>query len=44
MKPVEIVLRREEGIRENDGGDKTKLYYNHICKYYNVSSYTTITC
>jgi hypothetical protein len=23
MKPVEIVLRREEGETENDGGDKS---------------------
>jgi hypothetical protein len=40
MKPVEIVLRREEGKgkRKKDGGENpTKIYFKHICKYHNVS-------
>jgi hypothetical protein len=37
MKPVESVLRREEGERENDGGvTVTKIYYKHLCKCHNV--------
>jgi hypothetical protein len=43
MKPVEIVLRRwGEGKRENDGGNKSKIYCKHICKYQNASLCTTI--
>jgi hypothetical protein len=39
MKSIEIVLRKEGmGKRESNGEDKSK----HICKYHNVSSYTTI--
>jgi hypothetical protein len=36
-KPVEIVLRRGHGERENDRGDKSKIHFKHICKYHNVS-------
>jgi hypothetical protein len=36
MKPVEIILRRGEGLREkNGGGDLIKIYCKHICKYHN---------
>jgi hypothetical protein len=43
IKPVEIVLRSGRG-RKNDGGvNPTKMYFNHICKYYSVSPCTTIT-
>jgi hypothetical protein len=38
MKPVEIVLRRGEGGRGRmEGGNPTKVYFKHICKYCNVS-------
>jgi hypothetical protein len=39
MKTVEIVLRRERGVkRKNDGGvNLTKIYCKHICKYHSVS-------
>jgi hypothetical protein len=36
MKPVEIVLRRGEEMRENDGGVNT-IYCKHICKCHNES-------
>jgi glutamine amidotransferase-like uncharacterized protein len=39
-KPVEIVLRREEEGRVN----LTKIYYEHICEYHNLSPCTTIIC
>jgi hypothetical protein len=42
MKPVEIVLRRERGKRENNGGGKSKIYYKHISKYHNVSPCITL--
>jgi hypothetical protein len=36
MESVEIVLRKEEGRRENDGGGKSKIY----CKQYvNITMY-----
>jgi hypothetical protein len=36
-KPVEIVLRKGEGMRESDGGvNLIKIYCKHICKYHNV--------
>jgi hypothetical protein len=45
MKPVEIVLRSGgAGKRENDEEGKSKIYCKHICKFYNVSPYTTIIC
>jgi hypothetical protein len=28
MKPVVIVLRRGRGKKENDGGGKSKIYFN----------------
>jgi hypothetical protein len=30
MKPVEIVLRREEGKGEKNGGSKSKIHFMHI--------------
>jgi hypothetical protein len=46
MQSVEIVLRRREGgrKREKDGGGKPKIYCKHICKYHNISPYTTVIC
>jgi hypothetical protein len=45
MKLAETVLRRwRRGKRENDGRGKSKIYCNHIYKYYNGSPYTTIIC
>jgi hypothetical protein len=44
MKPVGIVLRRKEEQRENDRGDKPKIYCKHICEYHSVSPCTTIIC
>jgi hypothetical protein len=44
VNPVEMVFKKgERGMRENDGGGKSKIYYKHICKYHIVSC-TTITC
>jgi hypothetical protein len=42
MKPVEIVLRRQRGVKREK--DLTKLYCKHICKYHNISPCTTIIC
>jgi hypothetical protein len=36
MKHVEIILRRGEGKRENNGGGESKVYYN---PYINVTRY-----
>jgi methylphosphotriester-DNA--protein-cysteine methyltransferase len=46
MKPVEIVLRRREERRGRtmEGVNPTKIYCKHICKYCNVSPFTTIIC
>jgi hypothetical protein len=40
MRPVETILRREEGgIKEKYGGVKlAKIYYKHFCKCHNVPS------
>jgi hypothetical protein len=34
MKPVEIVLRRERRIMM-EGVNPNKIYFKHLCKYYN---------
>jgi hypothetical protein len=45
IKPAEIVLRKGEGgRRDKDGGDKSKIHCEHIYKYHNLSSCTTIIC
>jgi uncharacterized pyridoxamine 5'-phosphate oxidase family protein len=45
MKPVEIVLRwGERGESKGNGGRKSKIYYNQICKYHNVAFCTMIIC
>jgi hypothetical protein len=45
MKSVKIVLRRGEGIRENDGGvNLIKIYCKNVCKYRNAAPQTTIIC
>jgi hypothetical protein len=46
MKPVEIVLRKEEGRRGRmtDGVNLTKIYCKHIHKYHNISPSTAILC
>jgi hypothetical protein len=38
MKPVEIILRREEGRqgRVMEGLNVIKIYHKHIFKYHNV--------
>jgi hypothetical protein len=30
LKPVEIDLRRWEGITENNGGGKSKIHHSHM--------------
>jgi hypothetical protein len=44
VKPVEIVLRREEGgsRQKIEGINPTKIYCKHICKYHSVSTCITI--
>jgi hypothetical protein len=46
MKPVEIVLRREEVGRGRtmEEVNPTKIYCKHIHKYHNVSPYTIMIC
>jgi hypothetical protein len=45
MKPVEIVLRREEGGKKENGRvNPTKIYFKHIYNYHSVSPCTTIIC
>jgi hypothetical protein len=45
MKLVEIVLRRGDGKRENDGGvNLTKIHSVHIYKCHNISPCTAIIC
>jgi hypothetical protein len=44
MKSVGIVLRRGGGMKENNGGGESKIYYKHICKCHNVSPCMTIIC
>jgi hypothetical protein len=39
MKPVEIVLRRQEKV---GGVDLIKKYYKHTCKGYNISPCTAV--
>jgi deoxyadenosine/deoxycytidine kinase len=41
MKTVEIVLRRG---RTMEGINPNKIYFKHICKYYNVFPYKIIIC
>jgi hypothetical protein len=39
MKPVETVLRTGgKWMRENDGGDESKIHYKFICRSYNDPS------
>jgi hypothetical protein len=43
MKPIEIILRKGKGMRENNGGvNLIKIYCKHICKCHNVSPCTII--
>jgi hypothetical protein len=46
MKPIEIILRKGEGIRGRmmEGVDPTKIYFKHICEYHSISPSTTIIC
>jgi hypothetical protein len=46
MKPGEIVLRRGKGDVKKQwrGVNLTMIYYKYICKYHNVSPFTTIIC
>jgi hypothetical protein len=42
MEPVEIVLKKRRGKRENERGvNLTKIYCKRICENYNVSPCTT---
>jgi hypothetical protein len=38
MRPVEAILKMGVGgIKKNDGGaNLMKMFYKHLCKYYNV--------
>jgi hypothetical protein len=39
MNTVELILRKREGMRENDGGGESKIFCKHIC---NITIYTLI--
>jgi hypothetical protein len=37
MRPVETIPGMEGGeIKENDGGDKFKIYHRYFCKCHNI--------
>jgi hypothetical protein len=42
MKTVEFVLGRGRRVKENDEGDKSKIYRKHTCKDQNASLCTII--